>query len=181
MGFKFGNKLGLKHIFFKRNAMKVSIACETMSESTASAMEYLVEQGAVAMQGSGETVKFIRAINLLFDILNSQSKFAEGDKAVLTPKNIAQKKDKCVEVVRYLFTLKIGGVPLSQHKRRTFLIGFAGAVKSVFNVTDYIFRQFPIYTSISTFQFSQDFLEVFFGIIRSRLGCNTNPTVLEFK
>jgi hypothetical protein len=42
VSFKFGNKLGLKHISFKRNAMKVSIACETLSESAASSMEYLV-------------------------------------------------------------------------------------------------------------------------------------------
>jgi hypothetical protein len=55
------------------------------------------------------------------------------------------------------------------------------AVKSVFRVSAIILVRFPMYKTIETFQFSQDFLEVFFGIIRARLGGNNNPTVLQFK
>jgi DNA transposase THAP9 len=95
--------------------------------------------------------------------------------------NNARKKAECEECVNYLFTLQIAGKPLVKHQRRTFIIGFAAAVKSVFAVASRILNEMPQYKTIETFQFSQDFLECFFGIVRSRLGGNNNPTVLEFK
>jgi hypothetical protein len=90
--FKLDNKIGLKHIHYKRNAMKVNIACETLSNSTASAIEYLESSGVPEMQGSGPTVRFIRTINFLFDVLNSKSQFERGDKAVLTRENLEEKR-----------------------------------------------------------------------------------------
>ena len=36
-------------------------------------------------------------------------------------------------------------------------------------------------TSLRTYKFSQDHLETFFGLVRSSLGCNNNPTVLQFR
>lgn len=44
-----------------------------------------------------------------------------------------------------------------------------------------IFVEVPFYKFILTYNFSQDFLELFFGAIRMRFGCNNNPNVLEFK
>jgi hypothetical protein len=38
-----------------------------------------------------------------------------------------------------------------------------------------------LYKTIETYQCSQDFIECFLGIIRSRLGGNNNPTALDFK
>ncbi|HBS54095.1 MAG TPA: hypothetical protein DD806_08860 [Flavobacterium sp.] len=153
----------------------------SISNSVANTMDFLAAQGEEELQGSSATARFLRMVNLLFDILNSRSQFAVDSKAPLTPENIALKQRQCQEAVEYLFTLKIGGVPLAQHDRRTFLIGFAAATKSVFGISAAIFQRMPMYKTIETYQFSQDFLECFFGIVRSRLGGNNNPNALEFK
>jgi DNA transposase THAP9 len=181
LGFRFDNKIRAKHIFFKRNIMKVNIAYETLSDSTAAAIEFLEKKGVPAMQGSAPTVLFIRTINFLFDILNSKSPHATNSKAALTRDNIESKRLYCIAAIEYLFALRINNKPLHAHPRRTFLLGFAAAIKSIFHVSASIFGRFPQYQTIETFQFSQDFLEIFFGIVRSRLGCNTNPSVQEFK
>lgn len=38
-----------------------------------------------------------------------------------------------------------------------------------------------IYRYVLTYKFSQDHLEIFFGIVRLRLGCNDNPNVSQFR
>lgn len=38
----------------------------------------------------------------------------------------------------------------------------------------------PVYKYVNIYNFSQDFLELFFGTIRMRFGCNNNPTCIEF-
>ena len=34
---------------------------------------------------------------------------------------------------------------------------------------------------VMTYRFSQDAIELFFGVIRRKLGCNNNPTSIEFR
>jgi hypothetical protein len=112
-------------------------------------------------------------------VSNSKTSAQPGSKAALTLANIAKKEQHCITAVNYLFSLKINGVKITARDRRTFVLGFAAAVKSVFRVSAILLIRFPL--TVETFQFSQDFLEVFFGIIRARLGGNNNPTVLQFK
>ena len=42
-------------------------------------------------------------------------------------------------------------------------------------------RDFNKFNYLLTYRFSQDQIEVFFSKIRSRLGCDQNPTALQFK
>lgn len=54
----------------------------------------------------------------------------------------------------------------------------AAAVKSIFAVSRKILDM-PLHQFVETFQFSQDFLESFFGIVRAHLVGKNNPTVLQ--
>lgn len=67
------NKLSKKHINWKDHKMNVAIAVETMSESVACTMEYLMKQNVPEFEGASATIKFIRVVDTLFDIFNSKS------------------------------------------------------------------------------------------------------------
>lgn len=66
------HKLTKKHMQWQRNPMNVRLAVETFSESVASSIEFLMEQGVPQFQGARETIDFIRRMNTLFDIFNSR-------------------------------------------------------------------------------------------------------------
>jgi hypothetical protein len=142
--------------------MKVYFTSQTMSESIASTMEYLeAHDGVEQMAGCSATVKFVRTINFLFDVLNlktSAQPAQQGSKAAHSLANIAEMEQKCFEAINYLFSLKINGIAITAHDRRTFVLGLATAIKSMFHVSVIILVRFPLYRTIETFQFSQDFL-----------------------
>ncbi|KAF0701426.1 THAP-type domain-containing protein [Aphis craccivora] len=65
--------------------------------------------------------------------------------------------------------------------RKTFLIGFAIAVKSVFAMAEDLFNSNFNYKYLLTYKCSHDHLEILFSRIRQRLGNNNNPNVVELK
>jgi DNA transposase THAP9 len=179
--FKFGNQLSKKHILIKKNIMKVKLAAQTMSSSVANSMEYFADENVPEFVESRATIKFLRAIDYLFDVLNSKNIHQTQAKAPITLENVDSIEEKCKEIFQYLFSLRIDNEPLHKHGRRTFLIGFATAIKSVLAISRIVLVKYPSFKFVLTFHFSQDFLELFFGLIRSRFGFNNNPTVLQFK
>lgn len=62
------HKLSKKHIQWNRNQMDVRLAVQTLSESVAKSIEFLMKQGHPEFAEAGATVKFIRTMNTLFDI-----------------------------------------------------------------------------------------------------------------
>jgi len=59
--------------------MKVNLAAQTFSASVADALEYCnVVLNLPDFKGCEATVKFIRTIDHLFDMLNSRNPFAKG-------------------------------------------------------------------------------------------------------
>lgn len=66
------HKLTKKHLEWKRHSMNVRMAAEIFSESVASSIEFLMEQGIPEFQGARATIQFIRRMNTLFDIFNSR-------------------------------------------------------------------------------------------------------------
>ncbi|KYQ48535.1 THAP domain-containing protein 9 [Trachymyrmex zeteki] len=84
--------------------------------------------------------------------------------------------------VRYVASLEAkDGTKLIKTGRRTFIYGFALALKSILEVAEDIFNERPHYKYLLTYKFSQDHAEILFGKIRSRHGFNNNPNVLQFK
>ena len=72
--------------------------------------------------------------------------------------------------------------PLSQHRRKTFIIGFASLAKSILSIAEeLLFRSDNPYKYVLTYKLSQDHLEMFFSCVRARGGFNNNPNALQLK
>ena len=83
-GLHLANKLKLAHIHWHSQKMKVKLAAQVLSQSVADAIEFLdTKLHLPEFKGSGPTVKFIRIIDRLFDLLNSRNPSACGFKAPL--------------------------------------------------------------------------------------------------
>lgn len=57
--------------------MKVKYAVCVLSASVANAVKFLESEDLEEFKGSSATVRFVRAIDILFDILNSKNPFAK--------------------------------------------------------------------------------------------------------
>lgn len=71
-GFNLMHKMTRKHIEWRNRKMKVDIAVQTLSESTASSMEFLMKKELPEFADAEHTIKFVRVFNTLFDIFNSK-------------------------------------------------------------------------------------------------------------
>jgi hypothetical protein len=158
-----------------------------MSASTADALEFLLEMGVKEFQGCEETIKYIRAINDIFDFTNSQNLYQKGMKSPLTFKNLEEKSKRIVECLEFLYGITLENKKskkiqqLHKHPKNTFLIGFACLIKSIFQLAPLLLPNSAYFNFILTYHFSQDFLEIFFGLIRGRFGCNNNRNSTQFK
>ncbi|EFN74744.1 THAP domain-containing protein 9, partial [Camponotus floridanus] len=179
--FRFKNKLNSQCINWWQNKMKVKYAAQTLSSSVATAIEFL-KQYCPEFHDSEATITFIKAIDRLFDFMNSRNPFGIGFHAPITRNNFNALEAIIIEKISYLFLLKTKtGDMLCMSGRRTFICGMATTVKSILAVAKEIFSERESFKYILTYKFSQDYLEIFFSKIRSRHGYNNNPNVLQFK
>ncbi|EZA50545.1 hypothetical protein X777_10896 [Ooceraea biroi] len=82
--------------------------------------------------------------------------------------------------INYLYSLKVHNhLLLCISKRRTFIIGFAAAVKSILQIAKDILVESSM-KYLMTYRFSQDHLELFFAQVRRRNSWNNNPNVMQF-
>lgn len=181
-GYILTHKLNKKHIQWFRAPMNVRLAVETISNSVADAMEFLMKKGKKEFLNCSATVKFIRFFNNIFDVLNTKSIQSNSlYKSSITPSNhtrIFSFFDDAIEYIRALQTEPDGQMLLTTKSRTAYrgLIIDMENMKNIFrDVTDS-----KLMDSLSTFRFSQDPLEGLFGRIRSLNGCNDNPSVQQF-
>lgn len=178
-GFKLANKLSSTHMHWRSNSMKVKLAVQTLSSSVADALQFL-QRTTLDFKKCEATIHFIRVIDEVFDFLNSRNPFAKGFKQPITSANYLYLETKMNDNIKYLYSLKqINGKPLWMSKRRTFIIGFATAIKSVLLISKVLLLKNFKY--ILTYKFSQDAIELLLGHFRGRYGCNNNPNCLQFK
>ena len=72
--------------------------------------------------------------------------------------------------------------PLSQHRRKTFIIKFDSLAKSILSVAEeLLFCSDDLYKDLLTYKRSQDHLEMFFSCVRARGEFNNNPNALQLK
>lgn len=137
-------------------------------------------------QNVDATVKYCRTIDHIFDFLNSRNSFGKGVKSPITSSNISNLESVIIPLVNYLFTLKVKNKNntvsyIYQTAKKSFVIGFAVAIKSLFSIGKLIFNQNPLNKYILTYKFSQEHIEILFARFRQRFGANNNPNVLKFK
>ena len=179
-----GNKLSRQHIAYHKNKMKVRLAAQTLSNSVATAIEFIESTGQYpAFVGSAATVVFIRKIDRLFDLLNLRSPMGKGYKAPMKLSNIALTDHIINSTANYLAGLTDEmGTPMLRHRRKTFVLGLITVARSVQKISKYLFemKESP-FDYFLTYKISQDHIELLFNCLRGKLGHNTNPDVQEFR
>jgi hypothetical protein len=183
IGLKFGNKLSRRHVFFQRHKMNVKLAAQTLSSSVADAIEFLEDAKDPNFQGASATVKFIRVVDRLFDLLNSRSPNGKGFKAPMRANTRSYWSSVIDHSISYLVNLKdVNGLSLLKHRRSTFVKGMVIAARSARKLADdLLYRKEDPYSYVMNYKWSQDHVELLNASIRGRTGDNPNPNVLQFK
>lgn len=164
---KLKNRLSSQCINWKQNKMKVKYAVRVLSSSVANAIEFLEAEGFEDFRDSSATVKFLRTIDRLFDILNSRNPFGKGFKTPIFSKNIEYLRHIVNDTTKYLFSLKTSdGRLLHRTARKTFIYGLSIAAQSILDISTEIFKNNESFKYILSYKFSQDHLEILFSKIR---------------
>ena len=184
-GLHLANKLRQSHMCWQAQKMKVKLAAQTLSKSVADALEYCRDGLRLPeFENCHATVRFLRTVDQLFDVLNSRNKFAKGMKGALKPdlpNGDCSAMSFLDNAFAYIQSLKdVAGNLMYTTPKRTAFIGFMAAIKA----TKALFKQYvgenkPL-EYLLTYKLSQDHLELFFGAIRAYGGANNNPTVRQF-
>lgn len=172
--------------------MHVRTAVETLSNSSADSMEFLMNNNVKEFEGAAPTIKFTRIFNTLWDIFNSH-RIRSGEKNefknALNPLNKVQVFNFLREAKQYILSLKVEHaktgklIPIVLSDWRT---GFRGFVMNIITLEsvyeDLMENERDKYKMnfLATYRLSQDHLEMFFGKIRSMNGYSDNPTAVQF-
>lgn len=176
------NKLTKEHMQWASRKMNVRLAAETLSNSVADSLEFLKTEN-VEFEGVGATVKYIRIINDIFDIMNSTtSGTATSFKRPISMSTYEEYFEKFREGMSYLKQLQIEGEDghiFSSENGKAF-VGFHSDMINFMG----LFEKYVLTGRISalvTHRHCQDHIESFFGCVRSMGGFNDNPTTQQFE
>lgn len=186
LSLKFANKLSQAHVKWQNNKMKVKLAAQTLSASTADALTFLKNMQMDNFHNVDATVTFCRNIDRLFDFLNTRNPFGKGFKSPIFPSNVDFLESVVVPIVQYLFSLKIQNQSKNLQfvhttNKKSFVIGFAIATKSILSIAKALFHETPHFKYVLSYKFSQDHIEILFSRFRQKFGSNNNPNILQFK
>lgn len=163
------HKLTKKHLQWKRNAMNVRLAVETLSESVANSMKYLADQGNPNFQNAGPTIEFIRIMNKLFDIFNAKNStsinifknaLGEGNKRIIFDffrttidylKGLKIQDIRFTKGVRDKVVEKFVLIPVLDSRNKTAFRGFIADMHSVMSMytelveKEHLLKELPTY------------------------------------
>ena len=184
-GLKAGNKLHERHVQWQKQKMKVKIAAQILSSSVADALEFCDRNLKLPeFSDCTATVEFIRVIDRLFDVLNSRNPLAKGYTCLLKIENETKWRGFLMHAVDYLKGVKLQNGRLmcgSMRKTGIIIIGFIATATSVMHIFDCLVKQHHMLRYVLCYKFSQDHLELFFSIVRSRGGSNNNPSAVQLR
>ena len=185
-GLHLANKLSDIHINYKKKPMNVKIAAQTLSKSVADALEFFLKRVSEYPQFEGceATIRFIRLVNNLTDILNSRNLNHFGFKKPMCKDNYQSILAELTTAFNYIKAMKIRKgdqiISVLAHKKHTGFLGFLTAIQSVLGVYKLYVVEKSIIWFLATYKLSQDHLELEHGVYRSLLGSNNNPTVKQY-
>lgn len=148
---------------------QVNIAAQTLSNSVATALEYLCDgKKEKDFAGAEPTIKFIKLVDKTFDILNSKNPFAKGYKAPLRVSSESCWRPILEEAVDYFSNCKdVTSKLLHKTPKKTPFIGFVVTIKSMISIYEnYVKSENSKLNYMLTYKFSQDHLELFFCSVR---------------
>lgn len=155
----------------QHNILNVRLEAQTLSSSVADAIDFLnLSMKLNEFHNSDGTVKFIRMIDRLFDMLNSRNPLGKGYKQPLRPASKDIWTGILMSTATYLLGLKTNTDVkqlLSTHPRKTFVIGFVASIKSTIEIASEMFSTTNPFKYLLTYYFSQDHIELLFSCIRA--------------
>lgn len=174
------HKLTKRHIDWHSTPMKVSLATETFSRSTALSIERLALAGIPQFEGSEGTSDFAKKMDRLFDVFNT-SKCVKDNifKSPITVESKAAIFAFLNEMIVYIDGLTLKGQKVTKTARKTGFNGFKFNIIALKMIYEELVET-KIIPQLFTCDIQQDLLESFFGRIRSSNGDNRNPTQEQF-
>lgn len=170
----FGNKLTKSHLEYTKRKMNVRLATETLSNSSASSIEYLDRVKKLEkFQNSESTVEYFRCCNNMLDIMNTKKNHCNEQYrrpiSETTVDEFAAYFDNAKNYIKGL-QLMVGNQKKSILKTKSFtpFFGFYHNMSSFMGIYHDYVKPNGI-NEFYTFDVSQDHLESFFGCIR-RMG-----------
>ena len=160
--------------------MNVRLATQILSSSVANAIAFMDTYDSTyssTFAGSAGTVNFIRVIDKLFDMLNSQNPWGKGFKALPELKNKYTWQESFLTSAEYLLSLKTTtGQLLSTSPRKTFVIGFVTCIKSTISMATKMFN-LPTspFTYLLMYKYSRTTLSSFFHVFGLEVAGTTIP------
>jgi hypothetical protein len=121
-----------------------------------------------------------RIFDEVFDLQNSRNPLGKFTKEPMRLQNKERWSAAMLKAEMYIRSLtSCDGQKIIAGRRRTGFLGFLSnmqAYKQMFNqLVEHGHLKYLL-----TYKTSQDHLELFFGAVRSRNGCNNNPTPVQF-
>lgn len=180
-GNRLAPKLTDKHVNFQNSKMKVSLAVQVLSQSVATALQVL-RASDDSFADSEATEEFISVFNDIFDIFNSMNSDAQNFKQPLCKKNFELYHHAFEYLEEYIKNIKLlDGTPILTSRNKTGFLGYIVNIHSFRKMYQIYIEENKIIEELFTYRCSQDHIEMFFGTIRAKGGCNNNPSSTEFK
>ena len=197
-GLHLGNRIRKEHVQYQKKKMRVYLATQVLSDSVADAIEFCDKD--IKLQqfaDSSGTCEYLRVFNLAFDILDSKVPFMKHNKMPLKLTNKDQWMTHFKTVEDFILSLHLTN-PTAQRsdepetkrskkdtrlicsQRKKGFLGFLVNLKTYRDIFSLYVEEKKFLNYILGHKLSQDHLELMFGTIRSSLGKNNNPTVIQF-
>lgn len=178
-----------RHVEWTDRKMHVRTAVETLSTSTANAIEFLMLNEYEGFSGAGATIEFVRFVDTQWDVFNTHRKrdnISNVFKSALNSQNKNEIFSFLDKLTEYILSLKVVDPNTGKKIRIVDSIwktGYRGCVTNSIALRE-MFAEF-VETNhcmefLAPYRLSQDHLEMFFGKIRSMNGSNDNPTASQF-
>lgn len=180
------HKLTKKHINIQGRQMNVRIAAQTLSNSVANSLEYVMKQGRKNFENCDGSIEFCRTWDKLFDVFNTMHN-ATTEKCNGNVFKIPMNSETANIILpfldqacNYIKSLRLNRTGILKSRRKT---GFLGFLINIYNFKE-MHKEYIVTSkllNIPTYQLGQDSLESFFSRLRSKRGCDDNFTVEQFK
>lgn len=180
--YSLSKKLTGNHINWHDHKMNVKKAVQIFSNENADVLEQLRLDGYDQFVGSEKLVEFLRLGNNIFDVMNhgEGKKSDENFKQPLSSSTYEKFLDLFKLFKQFVseLTMEVKRKKTIKRVRASTQMGFAGLlinIESTIGIYEDYVKNCPPGV-FYTFKYSQDHLETWFSLMRSGLGCNSNPT-----
>lgn len=183
------HKLNKRHLEYADRKMHVRTAVETLSRSTADAIEYCQINEVPGFENATETIEFTRIMDTLWDVMNSQRILGDQTnkyKSAIDLKNNGDVFTFLLKAKQYILSLEVVSkrtgmkMPIVKSSVKTGFRGFVIDIISVSAMYEELVEKHHYMIFLATYRMSQDHLEMFFCKIRSMNGFNDNPMAQQF-